>query len=113
MEIVKQAQARTAAPSSKTIIHEYDTQDGAISGATAEIGERYPPRGFALNQKIKELVYVISGEGVLLTPDGETKISTGDVVLLDQMEKFAWDGKMVLFMATTPRFDPSQYAMVD
>jgi len=113
MEIIKEAQARTVKPSSKTIIHEYDMQDGAISGATAEIGERYPAQGFALNQKIKELVYVVSGEGVLLTPEGDTKISTGDVVLIDQMERFAWDGKMVLFIATTPRFDPSQYVMVD
>jgi mannose-6-phosphate isomerase-like protein (cupin superfamily) len=89
------------------------TQDGFISGAVAEIKGRYPAHGFVINKKIKELVYVLSGKGQIILSQGETEISVGDVIFVDHMEKFAWNGDMVLFMATAPSFDPKQHIEVE
>ncbi|MGE0109486.1 MAG: hypothetical protein AB7S81_06965 [Bdellovibrionales bacterium] len=41
MELIKLDQKRTIVTSDTTTIHEYDTQDGFVSGAVAEIKGRY------------------------------------------------------------------------
>jgi mannose-6-phosphate isomerase-like protein (cupin superfamily) len=113
MELIKLDQKRTIVASDTTTIHEYDTQDGFVSGAVAEIKGRYPAQGFVVNKKIKELVYVLSGKGQIILSQEEIEISAGDVVFVDHMEKFAWNGNMILFMATTPSFDPQQHIEVE
>lgn len=112
MRIVKESGKFTINPTLTTTIHEFDTQNDQISGAVAEINGRYPESGFALNEESKELVYVISGNGKLITVDQETELSKGDVIFLDSQEKFAWLGNMVIFMATTPKFDPDHHKIV-
>lgn len=109
MQIIHQDEKRTVSPLPHVVIHEYDTHDREISGATAEIKGRYPERGYVMNLKCKELVYILEGSGTLMTPFGETAFAKGDVLFLDSNEKYAWDGDMVLFMATTPLFDPAQH----
>lgn len=112
MQIVKETQKRTLALMPTCVVHEYDTQDGFISGAAAEIRGRYPEHGFVVNKKIKELAYVLSGHGHLITAEGKKEISSGDVIFIDHGEKFAWDGDITLFITTTPPFDPGQYVKV-
>lgn len=109
MEIVKETQKRTIQPVSHVTIHEYETHDKEISGGVAVIKGRYPESGFVINQVCKELVYVLEGAGTLITTDKETAFTKGDVLLIDYKEKFAWNGDMVLLMATTPTFDPAQH----
>lgn len=113
MEIVKENQKRTIQPVSHVTIHEYETHDQEISGGVAVIKGRYPEHGFVINQICKELVYVLEGSGTLITTDKETVFAKGDVLLIDHREKFAWDGDMVLFMATTPTFAPTQHVDVE
>ena len=113
MEIIRENEKRTLSPLAHVTIHEYYTHDAEISGGVAVIKGRYPERGFVINQKCKELVYVLDGSGTLIMPSGETAFAKGDVLLIDHKEKFAWDGDMVLFMATTPTFDPAQHVEVD
>ena len=113
MEIIRESQKRTINLSSAAVVHEYDTHDGFISGAAIEIRGRYPERGFCVNQKIKELVYVISGHGRIITAVGETELAAGDTIFIDHKEKYAWDGDMVFYAVTAPSFDPSQHVEVD
>lgn len=104
-------------------VWEYDTKDEKISGAVAEIKGRYPEKGFAQNG-FKELVFVISGNGFVVTPKERKEIDVGDVILLQPHEQYAWEAKsrteppaggsgtgsnMTLFIATTPKFDPKQH----
>jgi len=113
MEIFKNEKKRTLVPSDTATVHEYDTHDGFVSGAVAEIRGRYPAKGFVINTKIKELVYVLSGEGTVITVGGDDHVKAGDVVFVDHGEKFAWDGAMDLFIATTPSFDLNQYIEIE
>jgi len=113
MHIIRENDKITLRPLEHVTIHEYITPDREISGGVAEIKGRYPVHGYVLNQKCKELVYILAGGGRLITPSGTTEFAQGDVLFLDHKEKFAWEGDMVLFMATTPTFDPAQHQEVD
>ncbi len=109
MKIVKSIEIRKIELAPSATVWEYDTKDGKISGAVAHINGRYPLTGFVLNEKSKELVFVLSGSGKVVTPKQEKDIDVGDEILLDANEQYAWDGNMTLFMATTPAFDPKQH----
>jgi len=112
MQIVRENEKRTIKPFDHVTIHEYDMHDTAIGGGVASIKGRYPASGFVFNQKCKELVYVLSGNGTLITPTGTIVFAKGDVLLIDQDEKYAWEGDMLLFMANTPPFDPAQHVTI-
>ncbi|MDR3424496.1 MAG: hypothetical protein P4M13_05385 [Alphaproteobacteria bacterium] len=111
MEIIKEDQKRTLNPTSSLTVYEYDMNDPAIGGGIALLRGRYPDNGFVVNEKTKELVYVLSGEGKLLTPDKGIIISVGDMILLDSGEIYAWEGNMSLHMANAPKFDPQQHKL--
>jgi len=108
MQIVKHTEIRKVTPTLSTTIWEYDTDDKTISGGVAQINGRYPEKGFAVNG-FKELVFVISGNGIIVTPTGRKNMNLGDEILIDKNEKYAWEGSMTLFMATTPKFDPKKH----
>lgn len=113
MQIVKYTEINKVSPAESTVIWEYPTKDDVISGAVAQINGRYPEKGFALNEKSKELVFVLTGNGKILTPSGGKDIDIGDEILLDANETYAWEGNMTLFMATTPAFNPKQHKIME
>lgn len=76
-----------------------------------QINGRYPEKGFAYNEVSKELAFVVSGKGEIIQPAGENKIDIGDVILLQPNERFAWEGKLTIFMATSPKFNPGQHKL--
>ena len=112
MQIIREKERRVVPLGSDVIVYEYDGDEREISGGVAVIKGRYPERGWAVNKICKELVYVLEGSGKLLSPNGEIVFGKGDVLLVGQGEKYAWEGDMTLFMATTPTFDPAQHAIV-
>ena len=113
MQIVRESEKRTVALDERVRVYEYDMDDPDLCGATARITGRYPARGYVVNRKCKELVYVLEGRGRLIRPDGETAFAKGDAILVDIDEKYALDGEMTLFMATSPTFDPAQHEEVE
>lgn len=113
MIVVKNAQKKKFKPNKTTCVFEFDLKDKDLGGATALIKGRYPDFAFVVNQKVKQLVYVISGSGGILTPDGIHVLNKGDMVFIDKGEKFAWDGSMELFIANAPRFNSAQYKQTE
>lgn len=87
-------------------------KEKAISGAIAEIKNRYPEKGFAVNEVCKEIAFVVSGSGQIVNHDQTRPINMGDLIYIDKNESFAWEGKITIFMATTPAFDPKQHIIV-
>ncbi len=112
MQIVKYTEINKVSTAPSTVIWEYPTKDEAISGAVAEIHGRYPEKGYVLNEKSKELVFVISGSGFVVTPKERKEIDVGDVILLQPNEMYAWEGGMTLFMATSPKFNAKQHKII-
>lgn len=113
MQIVRKSDRLTFTPESDIQVHEYGTDDAFLSGAVAEINGRYPARGFCVNQRVKELVYVVLGQGLLVLKDRSVPFAAGDTLFIDHGEAFAWEGQMTLYIATAPKFDPAQHKEVD
>lgn len=113
MQIVKHTETNKIAASPSTTIWEYLTPDKNISGAVAQINGRYPERGFAVNEVSKELAFVVSGSGKIISPSKETPLDLDDVILICPNEPFAWEGNLTIFMATAPKFDPKQHKIYE
>ena len=90
----------------------YPLGDSDINGAVVELSGRYPSQGRVMNEKCKELGYVISGSGKIVIEDKEIILDQGDLVLIDKGEKYYWDGKMTMFMPCVPAWDAEQHKEV-
>ena len=112
MNIIQSSQTKKIQATPTTTIWEFELDEKAISGAVTEINGRYPEKGFAVNKKSKELAFVLSGSGYVITPTIKRPIGVGDLVFLDKKESFAWEGALTLFMVTTPKFDPKQHRLI-
>lgn len=111
MIVIPSLKTKKVHASPNTTIWEFVMEEKAISGAVAQINLRYPEKGFAVNQKSKELAFVISGSGLVVTPKERRTIGIGDFIFLDAGESFAWEGALTIFMATSPAFDPKQHVI--
>jgi mannose-6-phosphate isomerase-like protein (cupin superfamily) len=112
MKFIKKSQANKIIGGKSTTIWEYMLSDDNINGAIAEINGRYPDKDRVVNEKSKELVYVLSGKGKLVVEGKEIKFSSGDMLIIDQEEKYYWQGNFKIFMANTPKWTPEQHKLV-
>lgn len=91
---------------------EYPLDDKDINATVIKLNGRYPDKGWAVNEKCKELVYVIYGEGKLITETQTLELSEKDVALIEAGEKYRWEGNFELFMPSTPAWYPEQHKVV-
>lgn len=112
MQIVKQKQTRWIETAPTTTVEEYVMTDKDLSGATAIISGRYPMKGYAVNEKSKEMILVISGNGYIGKRGERIPIVIGDCILLKNKERYYWDGHMALFMVTSPAWHPRQHKII-
>jgi len=112
MTIIKSSETNKVQISPTATVWEFTIEDKSVSGAIAEIKDRYPEKGFAVNEDSKELSFVISGAGYIVTPKEKRPIRVGDLIFVDKGDLFAWVGPLTLFMANTPKFDPRQHNIV-
>lgn len=112
MKFIKKSQSKKIVGGKSTIIWEYMLGDDDINGAIAEINGRYPDKDRVVNETSKELVYILSGKGNLVVEDKETKFSSGDMLIINQGEKYYWQGSFTIFMANTPKWTPQQHKIV-
>lgn len=69
MKLVKLNDAEKFNNSDKCEVLEYPLNDPDIDCATAVITSRYHDKGYCVNEKCKELIYVIEGSGTLNRKD--------------------------------------------
>ena len=67
MKIIALEQTQEYKNSELCIATEYDFHDKDIDISTAEINGKYPESGYCVNTEIKEMIYVISGSGKIIT----------------------------------------------
>ena len=79
----------------------------------ANIFGRYPEKGFAINEKCKELVFVVSGEGKVFVENSEYFLKQNDVVLINCGEKFYWEGNLKLAIPCSPSWNINQYKIIE
>ncbi len=90
------------------VVHELGASD-ALDVAEIHIDGRYPENGFALNERSDFSVYVVSGQGKLVTKTGEALLQAGDAAFVDRGEAYYFEGtKLKTIMTCTPPWDPDQ-----
>lgn len=112
MKIVHKHQAVLHKNSETCHVYEYPMNDTDINGAVAYIKGRYPLSGLAVNEKCKEMAYVISGSGKIVVNNQETVLSQGDVLVIPAGEQYYWEGELVLFLPCTPAWYAAQHKYV-
>lgn len=88
---------------------EYPTTDKEMNGAVTKIDGRYPEKGWLVNEKCKELIYVIEGSGTLVLRDQEVAFQAGDIIFVEPNEECYWQGTCTHFVAATPPWYPEQH----
>jgi len=83
-----------------------------INIARIHLHGRYPETGYALNEKVKELMYVISGSGTLTTAKQSVTLNEGDAVLIQPNESYCLEGEMTLIIPSAPAWYVEQHKNV-
>ena len=113
MKFVKKQEAKTYKNSDGCIAYEYHIGDNDINGAVIEIEGRYPDEGRVVNEKCKEIGYVISGSGYVVIEGEKVEFEKGDLVFIEPGEKYFWFGNnLKMFMPCSPAFYPEQHRKV-
>lgn len=109
MKIVRANQADRFKDGESFIAHEYDTNDSELNTARIEINGRYPINGVMRNNKVKEIVYIESGNGEVTINGITEKVAHGDVVSFEAGEKISWNGTFTLITTCTPAWTKDQH----
>jgi mannose-6-phosphate isomerase-like protein (cupin superfamily) len=113
MKYVRLQDAETFVNGTTCTVYEYGG-DEALSGAIAEINGRYPENGWAANTAVKEMVFVLSGSGKIVTKQGERLLQKDTMALIDINEQYYFEGEQLrIFMPTTPAWTPDQYKVIE
>ena len=94
------------------IATEYDFGDKDIDIATAVINGRYPEDCYCVNTEVKEMIYVISGEGKIHKENEIISFKAGDAILIDKGEKYYWVADCKVAMACSPAWRPEQHKLI-
>lgn len=94
MKIIKFKQAFEYKNSDNCVVKEYNFKDKDIDFSTGTIKGRYPDKGFCVNKEVKEMVYIIGGEGSIFMKDAKTDFSKGDAIFIEKNEPILLDCKL-------------------
>ena len=113
MKLINKEETSKYKNSNNCIATEYPMNDKDINIAIIDITGRYPTKGRVVNNKCKEIVYVIKGKGKVFVDNKEISLEKGDMILIEPKEKYYWDGNFTLFVPCTPAWYPEQHEEVD
>ncbi len=113
MKIVKLKDSERFNNSDTCEVVEYPLGDPDINCATAVITGRYPEKGYCVNEKCKEMIYVIEGKGSLNKKDETINFEKGDVILIEKGEIYFWDANCRIVMPCTPAWYPEQHKLIE
>lgn len=95
------------------VVSEFPMADHDINFAIVNLSARYPDVGLAKNTICKELVYVEEGSGKIVVEGVEYPLEKGDTILIQNNEKYYWEGDLKLHISCTPAFMPEQHVYLD
>jgi mannose-6-phosphate isomerase-like protein (cupin superfamily) len=115
MKYIPRSQAKKFTNNDTVNVLEYPTKDPDIDAAIATVNGKYPKNGFVVNEECKELLYVISGTGKLITKSIQVELKPGDEALIDKGELFRYESakNLVLLAACTPAWKAEQHHEVN
>lgn len=112
MKLIRKSETNIVSNSNVVIMEEYLHRDPDLNLAIGTISGKYPDIGFVVNEISKEIVYVLEGEVKLILRNETVMLSTGDSVIIDQNEEFAWNGRGKVLTVCHPAWAPDQHKEV-
>ncbi len=89
---------------------EYNPDCGKIDVAKIYIRGCFPERGWGWLEESHEMAVIVRGEGFIqLKGEDPQKLSAGDVVYIESMQKFCWGGDMDMIVSCGPAFEPGKH----
>jgi len=112
MKYISKDTAQKFENSKTCVVFEYGGS-AELSGAGAVITGRYPENGWAMNKISQEMVYVISGTGILVTKQENVTLNQGDVACIEANEPYYFEGsELHVFLSTTPAWTLDQHVHI-
>lgn len=93
--------------------YEYPLGDPDINCALVELKGRHPDQCWLINEKCKEMVFVVRGLVQLTTENETVSLKEGDIVLINPLEKYFWNGDCTLLTPCTPAWTPEQNKIIE
>ena len=113
MKIIKASDTYENKNSDLCVMREYDFKDVEIDFSTGYVKGRYPSSGFCVNEKVKEMVYILNGGGILNFKSGEkVSFQKGDALLIEKGEPYFWDADCEIAISCTPAWTPQQHKLI-
>lgn len=81
--------------------------------AVVEQDGRYPEKGFSINSKCTETIFVLKGKFKVTYGDKKFILKSEDVFYIEPGYKYSISGKGVNLVAVTPAWDKSQNTIVN
>ncbi len=113
MQVRKKKEARRHENTPGCVAYEYQLPTAELDSAVIELAGRYPAKGWAMNVVCNSIVYVIEGEGRLLSEEGVMPLDQGDQALIKKGEKYALEGEYKLLFSATPAWSAAQAKNID
>lgn len=112
MKLIKFKETIKYDKNNQCTVYEYPLNDTDINCAIGEIRGRYPEEGYCLNEKCKELIFIIEGSGTINKSDETIYFEKNDIVFIDKGEMYYWDANCTVIMPCTPAWYPEQYKII-
>lgn len=91
-------------------IMEYSSlKDKDMDLSIVEMHGSSPETGYVLNQVVKELIYVLKGEGQIVQPEKTTKFKKGDALIIEMNEMYRLEGNFSAMLICVPAFTSDQH----
>jgi mannose-6-phosphate isomerase-like protein (cupin superfamily) len=112
MKIIRSNDTQEFKNSDTCVATEYEFNDPAINIAVVKVTGRYPDSGRVVNEKCKELVFVLEGSGKIFIEEKEILLQKGDAVLIEPLEKIYWEGNLTMVIPCTPAWSSDQHTYI-
>lgn len=112
IEHVKLIESIKHQPSSSCSVYEFPMSNQKMNLAIANIKQRFPETGYAINYVCSEMGYIFEGSGKLITENEEYILSKGDVIYIPPNQKYYWEGDLEIIVSSTPAWTPDQHGRI-
>jgi mannose-6-phosphate isomerase-like protein (cupin superfamily) len=112
MRICKKNETKIFKNGNNCIAIEYPLGGEDMNGAVIKLDGRYPDKGCLINTQCKEMVYIMKGDGKIFIDGKEIILHVGDLIMIDPMNKYYWEGNMEMFVSCTPAWTPEQREVI-
>ena len=91
-------------------VYEFDDNDASVSRSV--INGIYPENAWCCNESVKEICYIIEGEGKIIKENEVIEFKENDAIIINKGEKYYWNANCKLVAVCIPKWYPEQHKII-